>query len=59
VPNIVGMTLKKARKLLEENELDLGDGYTVRSDAPSGTIVRIWIAYDYNDNPVVDYEISG
>lgn len=59
VPNIIGMTLKKARKLLEENELDLGDGYTVRSDEPSGTIVRVWIAYDYNDNPVVDYEISG
>lgn len=58
VPNIVGMTVKKARKLLEDNELSLGDATVVPSGEPAGTILSISIGYDISDNPVVNYEVS-
>lgn len=59
VPNIVGMTVKKARKLLEDNELSLGDATVVPSDEPAGTILSISIGYDINEDPVVNYEVSA
>lgn len=59
VPNIVGMTVKKARKLLEDNELSLGDATVVPSGEPAGTILSISIGYDISDNPVVNYEVSA
>ncbi|MBR4295441.1 MAG: PASTA domain-containing protein, partial [Clostridia bacterium] len=58
VPNIIGMTVKNARKLLQQYELTLGTGTEVPSSAPIGTIVGFDIAYDDDDNPVVDYELS-
>lgn len=58
VPNIVGMTVKAARALLEENELELGNGTYVRSDAPVGTIVDISLGYNDNGEPIINYEIS-
>lgn len=59
VPNIVGMTVKKARSLLREVELSLGEGTTVKSDKPVGTIVSISISKDSDGEPQVNYEISG
>lgn len=59
VPNIVGMTVRKAKALLEENELALGSGTTVPSREPVGIIVAISLAYDSGGNPVINYEISG
>lgn len=59
VPNVVGMTVKKARTLLEENELSLGDATVVSSNEPAGIIVRISIGYDINEDPVVNYEVSA
>ena len=58
IPNIVGLTVKKARALLTENALELGSGTSVVSDEPIGTIVSISISYNDNDEPVVDYCIS-
>lgn len=58
VPNIIGLTVKNARKLLKQYELTLGTGTEVPSSAPIGTIVGFDIAYDDDDNPVVDYELS-
>ena len=59
VPNVVGMTVKKARTLLEDNELALGDATVVSSNEPAGTILSIDIGYDINEDPVVNYEVSA
>lgn len=59
VPNVVGMTVKKARKLLEDNELALGDATVVPSNEPAGIILTISIGYDINEDPVVNYEVSA
>lgn len=59
VPNIVGMTVKKAKKLLEDNELTLGTGRTVQSREPVGIIVSISLSYSADGDPVIDYDISG
>ena len=59
VPNIIGMTVKKAKKLLEDNELALGSSKTVQSREPVGIIVNISLSYNDNGEPVIDYEISG
>lgn len=59
VPNIVGMTVKKARTLLHDVELSLGNGTYVESALPVGTIVNISISYDEDGEPQVDYEVSG
>lgn len=59
VPNVVGMTVKKARSLLEDNELVMGDATIVSSNEPAGTIISVSIGYDSNDDPVVNYEVSA
>ena len=58
IPNIVGMKVNKARSLLEDYELALGNGVMVSSDEPFGTIVAISVAYDENDDLIVNYEVS-
>ncbi len=58
VPDIKGLTVKAARKLLEANGLSLGDGEMVVSDKPIGTIVDISISFDANNKIIIDYKVS-
>ena len=59
VPNVVGMTVKKARTLLAEHELSLGDATVVSSSESAGTILSISIGYNIDGDPVVNYEVSA
>ncbi len=59
VPNVVGMTVKKARVLLDEHELSLGDATVVSSSESAGTILSISIGYNIDGDPVVNYEVSA
>lgn len=59
VPNVVGMTVKKARTLLSEHELSLGDATVVSSSESAGIILAISIGYNIDGEPVVNYEVSA
>ena len=59
VPNIVGLDVKNARKLLREYELELGEATVTASDETSGTILSISIGYTEDGQPVVNYEVSA
>ncbi len=59
VPNVVGMTVKKARTLLSEHELSLGDATVISSSESAGTILSISIGYNIDGDPVVNYEVSA
>ncbi len=59
VPNVVGMTVKKARTLLADHELALGDATVVSSSESAGTILAISIGYNIDGDPVVNYEVSA
>ncbi len=58
LPNIIGMSVNKARKILEECGMSLGTGVTVVSDKPIGTVVNVSVSYDINGNAMIDYEVS-
>ena len=59
IPNVVGMTVKKARALLEDHELYLGDATVVSSSESAGIILSISVGYNMDGDPVVNYEISA
>ncbi len=59
VPNVVGMSVKKARALLEDHELTLGDATVVSSPESAGIILSISIGYNIDGDPVVNYEVSA
>ena len=59
VPDIVGLDVKNARKLLREYELELGEATVTTSDEPAGIILSIGIGYTDDGQPVVNYEVSA
>ncbi|MEE0970099.1 MAG: Stk1 family PASTA domain-containing Ser/Thr kinase [Clostridia bacterium] len=58
IPDIIGMSVNKAREVLADYSLTLGNSTMVASREPIGTIIDISVSFDEYDNIIVHYMVS-